>query len=87
VGVVCIACGIVSRIVFEVYAPPFGRADMVEQACIQFLWYGVGLFLLLIELRRWQAKQRGGFGVAVVWLLWALGGIAAWAAVMISMPP
>src|SRR5438093_6028508 len=88
-GLVCILCGMASRIVFDHFSPPAdSRAVAYFEAEFQIFWYGLGQLLFLIELLRRasqadSAKKRKFVGCAC--LLWLVGLIAAIFAAMSSV--
>ncbi len=78
-SLVCAAGGVVSHIVFRLYAPPTSSADAWAQWEIQTLWYGAALLLWLAHLWRlgttgWPASEIPSCGMA---LLMTLGAVAA----------
>src|SRR5262249_48730478 len=87
-GVICLTCGIISRVVFELWARPGSRLEAFEQACFQAAWFGTGLFLLLVPLlRRSYAPGCPTRGELTGCALWVLGAVAALFAVLSSLGP
>jgi hypothetical protein len=88
VGVVCIVCGLASRLVFAVWARPGSRVAAFEQAFFQAAWLGAGLLCLALPLiRRSDAPDRSSRDEVVGCLLWVLGALAALAVIVSSLGP
>jgi hypothetical protein len=86
---VCIAFGIVNRILFAIYVAPFaGRSEMYNLACLEACCYGAGLSLLLIPVLRIRSPTEAATSSQPVGCaLWLVGVLAALIAVISSMGP
>ena len=89
VALVCVACGVTSRLVFAALAPPNSRAQEWGQWEFQVFWYATALLLFLAHM--WflgtsgrPSKEVPGCGVAVLWVVGAV--LAFLALVSFSRP-
>jgi hypothetical protein len=74
IALVCVACGVISRIVFADYAPPNSRADAWSEWEFQVMWYTVALLLALLHVGRLGRSDRStqknqGCGAALLLIL------------------
>ena len=70
VGLVCLAAGATATGVFIAYASPSDRAGAAIEAGFVFIWYAIGLLLLVVDLPR---SRPVGRWTVMGWTVWIIG--------------
>ncbi len=88
VGAACFACGVVSRVVFAVYARPGEGALTEEHALFLAGWFGVALLLLAVRpIRLAYTPGEPARGECLGCVLWVAAAFVALAIVLSALPP
>ncbi len=87
VGAACLACGVVSRVVFAAYARPGEGALTEDHALFLAGWFGVGLILLAVRpIRLAYAPGDPTRGECLGCVLWVVAAFASVAVVLSALP-
>jgi hypothetical protein len=88
-ALVCVACGVASRLVFSALAPPRTRAQGWEQWSIEVSWYAAALFLFLAHMWRLGTTGRPAHEIpsCATALLWVLGAVLAFVVAALQSVP
>jgi hypothetical protein len=81
IGLVCIACGVTSRIIWMQFSYPRGKLDYAYEGFFQIICYAPGFLLLLIDLelsaRRSQLPEQKRWQRRWLWFAVACAGMFA----------